>query len=130
MARTFTESLRSRQGRPERAEVRRSIPRTSIQRAEEGRVDSKHVEDLSQHLECTRINAASCSWRHAQKFPCYRERKTPRVSKVKCLRTREFAVSGSSVEGTQPGSAHQVGSVSDPSHGNTDSTEYPAYRDR
>ena len=37
----------------ERAEVRRSIPRTSIQRVEEGRVDSKHVEDLSQHLTCT-----------------------------------------------------------------------------
>ena len=37
----------------ERAEVRRSILRTSIQRVEEGRVDSKHVNDLSQHLECT-----------------------------------------------------------------------------
>ena len=37
----------------ERAEVRRPIPQTSIQRAEEGRVDSKHVEDLSQHLTCT-----------------------------------------------------------------------------
>ena len=39
----------------ERAEVRRPIPRTSIQRArvEEGRIDGKHVEDLSQHLECT-----------------------------------------------------------------------------
>ena len=37
----------------ERAEVRRSIPRTSIQRVEEGCVDSKHVEDLVQHLTCT-----------------------------------------------------------------------------
>ena len=37
----------------ERAEVRRPIPRTSIQRAEEGRADSKHAEELSQHLECT-----------------------------------------------------------------------------
>ena len=37
----------------ERAEVRRSIPRTLIERAEEGRVDSKHVEDVSQHLTCT-----------------------------------------------------------------------------
>ena len=36
----------------ERAEARRSIPRTSIRRAEESRTDSKHVEDLSQHLEC------------------------------------------------------------------------------
>ena len=36
-----------------RAEVRMPIPRTSIQRVEEGRVDSKHVEDLSQHLTCT-----------------------------------------------------------------------------
>ena len=36
----------------ERAEVRRPIPSpwTSIQRAEEGRVDSKHVGDLLQHL--------------------------------------------------------------------------------
>ena len=38
----------------ERADVRRPIPRTSIQRVEEGRVDSKHVDDLSQHLICTR----------------------------------------------------------------------------
>ena len=41
----------------ERAEVRRPIPRTSIQRVEdmveEGRVDSKHVEGLSPHLTCT-----------------------------------------------------------------------------
>ena len=37
----------------ERAEVRRPIPRTSIQRVEKGRVDSKHVDDLSQHLTCT-----------------------------------------------------------------------------
>ena len=36
-----------------RAEVRRLIPRTLIQRVEEGRVDSKHVEDLSRHLTCT-----------------------------------------------------------------------------
>ena len=43
----------------ERAEVRRPIPRTSIniQRAEEGRADSKHVDGLSERtrLECTRI---------------------------------------------------------------------------
>ena len=37
----------------ERAEVQKPIPRTSIQRVEEGRVDSKCVEDLSQHLTCT-----------------------------------------------------------------------------
>ena len=36
-----------------RAGVRRSIPRTSIERAEEGRADSKHVDDLPQHLTCT-----------------------------------------------------------------------------
>ena len=39
----------------ERAEVRRPIPRTSIWRVEEGRADSKHADDLFQHLECTRI---------------------------------------------------------------------------
>ena len=39
----------------ERAEVRRSISWTSIHRVDEGRVDSKHVKDLSQHLECTYI---------------------------------------------------------------------------
>ena len=38
-----------------RAEVQRPIPWTSIQCAEEVRVDSKHVDDLSQHVECTRI---------------------------------------------------------------------------
>ena len=41
----------------ERAEVRRSIPRTSIniriRRVEEGRVDSKHADDLSQLLAFT-----------------------------------------------------------------------------
>ena len=38
-----------------RAKVWRPIPRTSIQRVEEGCVDSKqyHAEDLSQHLTCT-----------------------------------------------------------------------------
>ena len=37
----------------ERAEARRSIPRTSISRVEEGRVDSKHAEGLPPHLTCT-----------------------------------------------------------------------------
>ena len=37
----------------ERTEVRRPIPRTLIERAEEGSVDRKHVEDLSQYLTCT-----------------------------------------------------------------------------
>ena len=39
----------------ERVEVQRSIPRTSIQRVEECRVDgySKHGKDLSQHLTYT-----------------------------------------------------------------------------
>ena len=36
----------------QRAEVRWSIPRTSIQRADEGYVDIKHAEDLPQHLAC------------------------------------------------------------------------------
>ena len=40
-----------------RSEVRRSIPRarTPILRAEEGRADSRHVEDLPQHPECTSL---------------------------------------------------------------------------
>ena len=71
----------------ERAEVRRPIPRTSIERVEEGRVDSKHVDDLSQHLECTRIMLMA---------PCAKNpmlsKKSPQVSKVKSLCTREFAV--------------------------------------
>ena len=38
-----------------RVEVQRSIPWTSTEHVEEGRVDNKqcHVEDLSQHLRCT-----------------------------------------------------------------------------
>ena len=36
-----------------RAEVQRPIPWTSTERGKEGRVDSKHVEDLSQHRTCT-----------------------------------------------------------------------------
>ena len=71
----------------ERAEVRRSIPPTSVQRVEEGRVDSKHGEGLSQHLTCTCIML---------KAPCAEipmlPKKNPRVSKVKSLCTREFAV--------------------------------------
>ena len=55
----------------ERADVWRSIARTSIQHAEEGRADSNHAEGLPQ-----------------------RERKRPRVLKVKRLCTREFAVQG------------------------------------
>ena len=92
MARTFIESLRGRQDRSrERAEVRRLIPRTSIQRVEEGRVNSKHVEDLSQHLECTcRMLMAPYA-----KIPTL-SKKSPRVSKVKSLCTREFAVVGHS----------------------------------
>ena len=73
----------------ERAEVRRSIPRArmSIQRVEEGRVDSKHVEDWSQHLTCTGIMLmAPCP-----EIPML-SKKSPRVSKVKSLCTREFAV--------------------------------------
>ena len=76
----------------ERAEVRRPIPRRSIQRVEEGRVDSKHVEDLSRHLECTRIMLmAPCA-----KIPML-SKKSPRVSKVKSRCTREFAVSSEAV---------------------------------
>ena len=37
----------------ERAEVQRPIPWTSIQRVKEGRVDSKRVKGVFQHLECT-----------------------------------------------------------------------------
>ena len=70
-----------------RVEVRRSIPRTSIQRVEEGRVDRKHVEDLSQHLECTWIMLMA----PGAKIPMP-SKKSPRVSKVKSLCTREFAV--------------------------------------
>ena len=36
-----------------RAEVQRLIPWRLIEHVEEGHVDSKHVEDVSQHLECT-----------------------------------------------------------------------------
>ena len=49
----------------QRAEVWRSIPQTSISTdAEEGRADSKHAEDLSQHLTCTwdmRMLMAPCT---------------------------------------------------------------------
>ena len=70
-----------------RAEVWRPIPRTSIQRAEEGLVDSKHVEGLSQHLECTQIMLMA----PGAKVPML-SKKGPRVSTVKSLCTREFAV--------------------------------------
>ena len=46
----------------ERAEVQKPIPRTSIERVEEGCVDSKDAEDLSQHLTCTRhVLMAPCA---------------------------------------------------------------------
>ena len=37
-----------------RIALERALVRRPIQRVEEGRADSKHVEDFSQHLECTR----------------------------------------------------------------------------
>ena len=77
----------------ERAEVRRPIPRRSIQRVEEGRVDSKHVDDLFQHLECT------CNMLMA---PCA---KVPMLSK-KSLCTREFAVCGKALGQRQAGYGH------------------------
>ena len=49
MARTFIESLRSRQDRPRES----GGPEADSTDVEEGRVDSKHVEDLSDHLTCT-----------------------------------------------------------------------------
>ena len=65
----------------ERAEVRRPIPRTSIQRVEEGRVDSKHVKGLSQHLECTWLMlVAPCA-----EIPMLSGKKRPRVSNVKTI---------------------------------------------
>ena len=76
----------------ERAEVRRPIPRTSIQRVEEGRVDRKHVEELSQHLECT----WNMLMAPGAEIPMLaRERKAHRCQKSKKLSvpcTREFAV--------------------------------------
>ena len=73
-------------------EVWRPIPRTSIQRVEEGRVDSEHVEDLSQHPECTRIMLMAP---RAETPMLSREKKvhgcqTSKQLSVPC--TREFAV--------------------------------------
>ena len=61
------------------AEVRRPIPRTSVQRAEEGRADRKHVEDLSQHLECTWIMLMA----PRAEIPMLSREERPRVSNVK-----------------------------------------------
>ena len=70
-----------------RTKVRMPIPRTSIERVDEGRVDSKHVEDLSRHLECTRIMLmAPCA-----KIPML-SKKVHGCQKSKVLCTREFAV--------------------------------------
>ena len=38
-----------------KVEVQRLIPWTLIEHVKEGHVDSKHVDDLFQHLECTQI---------------------------------------------------------------------------
>ena len=68
----------------ERAEVRRPIPRTSIQRVEEGRVDSKHVDDLSQHLTCMYMkyaHGAMCRNSHAIE----REKKSTGVKSQKSM---------------------------------------------
>ena len=71
----------------ERAEVLRPIPRTSIERAEEGRVDSKHVEDVFQHLECTCLMLmAPCA-----KIPML-SKNVHGCQKSKVLCTCEFAV--------------------------------------
>ena len=87
MARTFIESLRSRQDRP-RESGGPEADSTDVGLASRGRpVDSKHVDDLSQHLECTwNMLMAPCA-----KLPML-SKKSPRVSKVKSLCTREFAV--------------------------------------
>ena len=76
----------------ESAEVRRSIPRTSIERAEEGlgRVDSKHAH--AAHLSNTYMGHAHGAMRrnsHARE-----EGKPTGVKSQKslCTRTREFAV--------------------------------------
>ena len=76
----------------ERAEVRRPIPRTSVQRVEEGRVDSKHIftKDLTQHLGCTWLmRVAPCAeipmlWKKVH--GCQKSK----TLSVPC--TREFAV--------------------------------------
>ena len=73
----------------ERAEVRRSIPRTSISRVEEGRVDSKHVKGLSQHLIWTwNMLMAPCA-----QIPMLKK-KLHGCQNSKVLCTCEFAVYG------------------------------------
>ena len=74
----------------ERAEVRRPIPRTSVQRVEESRVDSKHVKGLSRHLECTWLMlVAPCTEIPMLSKKVHGCQKSKELS-VPC--TREFAV--------------------------------------
>ena len=63
-----------------------SIPRTSIERVEEGRVDSTHVEDLSQHLMYMKHTHGACA-----EIPMP-EKKVNWCQTPKVLCTREFAV--------------------------------------